>query len=306
MSNYFENFPKKLYKFGDDEDPIFFQKLTNYVDIIDNISQDASTYVEYEILDFERPDTLSHKLYGKSEYEWTFSLMNERLRECGWPLTLQEVSKYAVEIAYPNFVCEIGLTIPESALGDSAELGYQDSSDARNDILAKYVTTSFPIGQTVTIGNFYGEVLNKNIQNSEITIGNIKDSARGSIIPSGDSVAGVASYLAPTLISYGLQDSAIVTTQYPIVFSKTSPTIDSDVYLNEIMTISTKYEHEGVHHYEDSTGEEVDFLFDDSLSTKITNLDFIIGENEKSKKIKVIKKAYIDKIAGEHKRLTSR
>ena len=120
MSNYFENFPKVLYLFGDEEEPVLFQKLTQYVELIDTIRDDQGAYIEYEIRDGDRPDTLSYKLYGKSEYDWTFFLMNERLRETGWPKDTKQLYEYAQNTLFPNY---------------TAKLGFQerDSADARTD-----------------------------------------------------------------------------------------------------------------------------------------------------------------------------
>jgi len=306
MSNYFENFPRQLYKFGDAEDPVYFQKLAKYVDLVDRVADDASTYIEYEILDFDRPDTLAHKLYGTSEYEWTFFSMNARLRESGWPMTLQGIGDYAIKKAYPNYVCQLGISIPTVIVSDSAELGYVDSDTARVDVLAKHIAIAFPVGQTVTIGNFYGEVLDLNIQNAEVTIGNVKDSARSTTFATGDSVAGQAVYLAPTTITYGTDDIATIAVNYPIVYPDTIPTVDSAISLNEMLSVSTKYEYEGTHHFTDSVGEIVDYLFFAGAKTGISNIDWLIAENDKSKRIRVIKNQFIDKIVGEHKRLTAR
>lgn len=113
MSNYFENFPKILYKFGSNEAPVYFQKLSKYVDVVDTLKDRVSAYLEYEIRDYERPDTLAYRLYGKSEYEWTFFLMNDRLRECGWPLPTQDIYDFAVNEAYTGYVARI----------DAADLG---------------------------------------------------------------------------------------------------------------------------------------------------------------------------------------
>ena len=66
MSKYFENFPKVFYLFGEEESPVLFQQLTRYVDLIDILRDTTGAYIEYEIRDGDRPDTLAHRLYGKS------------------------------------------------------------------------------------------------------------------------------------------------------------------------------------------------------------------------------------------------
>lgn len=115
MSNYFKDFPKVLYKFGSNEAPVYFQKLSKYVDVVDSLKDKVATYIEYEIRDFDRPDTLSYRLYGKSEYDWTFFLLNDRLREMGWPMTQQDLYNYATQDAYIGYVAKLDVTTIDSA-----------------------------------------------------------------------------------------------------------------------------------------------------------------------------------------------
>jgi len=100
---YFRNFPLIPYFFGNEISATQFQNLTSYIDLIDQVADDASFYEKYEIKDGERPDALSYKLYGTSEYYWMFYLLNENIRRQGWPLTLQELQTKSREY-YPNKV----------------------------------------------------------------------------------------------------------------------------------------------------------------------------------------------------------
>ena len=83
---YFRNFPFIKYSFGDNEPEVYFQKMSSAIDLFDNIKQDVAFVTTKEIVDFERPDTFSYKLYKTPDYYWTFFLMNDKLRESGWPL----------------------------------------------------------------------------------------------------------------------------------------------------------------------------------------------------------------------------
>lgn len=103
MASYFQNFPKTLYKFANSTESVLFQDLSSYSDIIDNIKSSVATYTKYYILDNERPDQLSYKLYGTTAFYWTFFMMNDNIREQGWPLSSREVSLKA-EAEYPNTV----------------------------------------------------------------------------------------------------------------------------------------------------------------------------------------------------------
>ena len=122
MSVYFKNFPRVAYRFGEEDQPVSYQKLSKYVDVIDTLKENISTYIEYEIRDYDRPDTLSHRLYGTDEYEWTFFLMNERLRETGWPLSVNDLYDAAQKDFFKNYTAKLDLTavINSGAASDSA------------------------------------------------------------------------------------------------------------------------------------------------------------------------------------------
>lgn len=107
MATYFKNFPVLSYSFGDNEQPVAFQNLTAYVDLIDRIRDDISFYRKYYILEGDRPDQVSHKLYGSTDFYWTFFLLNDHLRLQGWPLTERELKKLAAE-EFPNTVLTTG------------------------------------------------------------------------------------------------------------------------------------------------------------------------------------------------------
>lgn len=99
--SFFRNFPIVNYNFGSETFNTAFQNLTAYIDLIDQVADDASYYQKYYIKDNTRPDVLSYELYGTTEFYWMFYLLNEKLRVQGWPLNSSDVFSYAQE-AYPN------------------------------------------------------------------------------------------------------------------------------------------------------------------------------------------------------------
>ena len=69
-----------------------------------------------------------------------------------------------------------------------------------------------------------------------------------------------------------------------------SPDSSDPLQLGASLT-NTVYEWEGTHHYENDSGEWLDKYFDNLTGAVLkTNLDFLIDENELSRKIRVIKK----------------
>jgi hypothetical protein len=97
MATYFKNVHYVPYYFGDDNTVTMHQNISAYVDLIDQIKNQKGFYEQYTILDGDRPDVLSQRLYGSPVYYWTFFLLNDRLREQGWPLTNQELEEFVQE-----------------------------------------------------------------------------------------------------------------------------------------------------------------------------------------------------------------
>lgn len=249
MSNYFKKFPKVAYRFGNEDQPVAYQKLSKYSDVIDQIKERISTYTEYEIRDFDRPETLSYRFYGTTDYEWTLFLMNERLRETGWPLTAQDLYEAAQKDFYKNYTCKLDISTADSA-----------SSFAN----------IYPVGQRVLVGDKEGIVVYKNLDLGEIVVSSDSD----------------------------------LTTSMAISYS------DSDVIPEQPLTVhapltNTVYEYEGTHHYENDSGEWVNIFLDDNTLNAIpkTNLEYLVDENDASKRIRLIKKNDIEAVVAEFKRV---
>ena len=103
MAQYFLDFPAVDYKFGNELTTNQFENIALYSDVIDQVRNYTSSYIDYNILPDERPDQVSQKLYGSTDYYWTFFIMNDKLREQGWPLSNTEARNYAIR-KYPDDV----------------------------------------------------------------------------------------------------------------------------------------------------------------------------------------------------------
>ena len=101
MSQFFANFPLVGYNFGNETQPALFQNISAYIKIIDDISDDIAFYTTVHIQDYDRPDSFSFKLYGTTEFYWTFYFLNDDVRESGWPLPQQDLLPKA-KVDYPH------------------------------------------------------------------------------------------------------------------------------------------------------------------------------------------------------------
>lgn len=99
--SYFLNFPTVLYKFGNEIDYNAFKNVSAYVDIVDQVKENSSFYIVYELKEGERPDQLSQDLYGSTDYYWTFFALNDHLKKYGWPIDPSKLETF-VKKKYPN------------------------------------------------------------------------------------------------------------------------------------------------------------------------------------------------------------
>lgn len=262
MSNYFKKFPKVLYLFGDEITPVAFQNLSKSSNYIKNISDEISTYIEYEIKDFERPDSLSQQLYGTSEYDWTFFMMNDPIMEQGWPLALQDLYQLSTTELHKDWTCKI-------------EYEYYTA-----DSVSKSISTKYPVGQTVSVNGKSLIVKSKNLQFGEISVYSPNYSVDSDFTAAGG------------LISY----------------------TDSDNVVIENNLVSTVKESFGTYEYRNSQGDPIDYLYfplynEQGEDTQvvvtpkiaITNLTKLIEDNDKLKKIRIIKKELIGNVVGKYK-----
>ena len=120
-TNYFKNFPIISYFFGTEGEANLIQNFAVYADVIDQIRNTTTAYTKYNILPDERPDQVSYKLYGTTDYYWTFFLMNDHLREQGWPLSNFKLFEFATK-KYNERVLETKTILSDKfAIGNDVE-----------------------------------------------------------------------------------------------------------------------------------------------------------------------------------------
>lgn len=167
---YFRNVASKNYRFGNNEQPVSYQDLTAYVAVVDRLKHNLAFYNNYYILDGDRPDQLSFKLYGTSKYYWMFYLMNDHIRERGWPLSENRLVE-KVKLDYPNTVLTTRDTLTGKFLPDSIVTGSGTGATGtvlnRNLDLGQIVVSTndtFSNSEVITEGN-----------NSAVLVGAVKE-----------------------------------------------------------------------------------------------------------------------------------
>jgi len=161
--SYFKNFPTVGYNFGDETDTTVIQNITVMSEIIDQIKDNITIYRDYYIPEGERPDQTSMKLYETPHLHWTFFLMNDNLREVGWPLSNKLLLDKAKK-EYPNTVLttrsvlydkfKVGQTIIGNVSGVTATINHRHLD--LGQVVITGATGTFTNGELITSINADG------------------------------------------------------------------------------------------------------------------------------------------------------
>ena len=147
---YFKDYRDLAYKFGDEEYTVAFQDLSTYVDVLDQVKENSSFYSYVHIPEGYRPDQMSNRLYGNPAYYWTFYLLNDKLREGGWPQNRDQLLNKAKH-DYPYQVVTIRQSFDFIQNGEVTD-------------------SMFLPGRTVTSGTASGVVVKRNLDLGQIVI----------------------------------------------------------------------------------------------------------------------------------------
>jgi len=96
---FFTQFPKTDYSIQNDAVQTKVTDYFRYVDVIDKLAKNVFAYSTVDILNGERPDNLSQRLYGTPDYYWTFFICNDELKQglSAWPKSQSELTAHIKE-----------------------------------------------------------------------------------------------------------------------------------------------------------------------------------------------------------------
>ena len=171
---YFKNFPRVPYVFGNLKEvgdarvtTEIFQNISTTADIFENIKNNSSFYSLYNVQDGDRPDQTSTYIYDTPVYHWTFALMNDKIKEKGWPLSNEELEK-KVKVDFPHTFINTRNSLTGIMLPGETVEGSQ--SGARGIVLRRHLDLGNIIVDKKTDTNFIaGEVLRNVTQIAGVT-----------------------------------------------------------------------------------------------------------------------------------------
>lgn len=105
MSYFFQGFPTILHDVYNNKKLVETVDIFRAVRVKRSMRDDVLLYKTYNIQDNERPDHVSMKLYGSTDYYWTFFMINENLvnSNLDWPLGRLELEN-KINTAYSGNV----------------------------------------------------------------------------------------------------------------------------------------------------------------------------------------------------------
>jgi hypothetical protein len=126
--SYFNKFSSTLYTFDNGEKGVM-QNLSSYAEILDEVKINSSFYKNYYIRNGERPDNVAFILYENPQLHWTLYLMNNHLREQGWPLDHTEiVEKAKRDLPYVTLSVD-DLIVDDFAVGSTVQANNASNGD---------------------------------------------------------------------------------------------------------------------------------------------------------------------------------
>lgn len=251
------------------------QNISVYAEILDEVKTNSAFYKNYYIRNGDRSDNLAFSLYENPMLHWTFYMMNDRLREQGWPLDHVEI----VEKAKKDFPY-ITITT-EDSIASSFEVGVTveatQSSDGSPSLSTGVIqSVNLDLGQLVieTNDNFKStDIVTAQQTMDQLQLVSVEDQ----YLSAHHYVYGQEFYVARNEIQisgpfFTFDEAEEKRLTYPDYSSlRVTKTASDDIFTN-VNDINR------------------------SIAVEVTNLDYYIQENDKLRSIIVLKPNSVNKV----------
>ena len=123
--SFFKNFPTRQYDIQSTGETVNVKDIFRHVDVDDIAADPYINYTYYKVTSGERPDVVSQKLYGTTDFYWTFFIVNDFLKEGigAWPKSEQELERYITKQYDNRSVLEILPGVFQETDGIKASFG---------------------------------------------------------------------------------------------------------------------------------------------------------------------------------------
>ena len=335
---FFNQFPKTLYSIENNGIQNVITDYFRYVDVIDQLAQSTYTYSTVDIIDSERPDTVSHRLYGTTDYYWTFFITNDSLKDgiSTWPKGDSEIKNYIAN-QYKNISA---FRFPFGKLDSNGNRSTLLGIPIKNESylpylrLCKIIANEGQSNQVFSSAKIVDYDPNKSliwIDNSDVTWfsddntlnaqvgdGGTLDTLYSSRAKTDMFYPGASADFTVQFISDGTGQVDILRKAFidevRLAVERFQPGLSSELLSNSDLDLSyilasTQYWKDGSlapAHYYDSTNvnEEItEFNAGPYATNYVSIYDDIIQENDQRRTIKVVNPIYIESFGREFKNL---
>ena len=293
---YFRNLPKIGYDFNRDG------IIQNVVDIfrqvrpLQNFVDDVSAYKFYEVPNGQRPDICSRKLYGTSDYHWTFFILNEFLHDgIGvWPMSQENLFDY-IKTEYNGVAIETRPDIQRNTDGGI--------TDFRDSLAGRFNVGEIAVGG---LSGAKGTVTKKDLQNNQLIIQNITNGTAGVDPISGGSNSSIeggafrgdgVGNVREAIIGQTSTDSITSWKVYDYAEAPHHWFVEGDVNQTEVANANF---------FSTTDNAETNLIIQygsTAAPTFIINRNYLFNLNEQRSKIKIIDPAYIARFVDDYENL---
>ena len=175
MANYFNKFPLTTYDFEGNNQRRLVTDLYRGVRAYSQV-EDFVGYTQYDILDGERPDQVSQRIYDTPDYWWTFFIINESLSSglIDWPKGNSELEEY-INLKYTGTVLTFFRDSGNSTLDDHFVrdnfIAGEDLKDTEGTIIGRVASVD-PIMNRIFVDSFTTPLTSENYSTLVTGIGN--------------------------------------------------------------------------------------------------------------------------------------
>ena len=163
---FFNNFPNTKYDFEGQGKLQNIKNIFRSVRALPEFIDEFTGYKLYDVINGERPDIVSQKLYGRPDFYWTFFVVNDFLHDGyrAWPMSQEDLLQY-FDTHYEGFVITTDPKIIPDADGldtfknsiagqfDLGEILHGGTSGAKGTLTKKDIDMNQLIIQDVTLGS---------------------------------------------------------------------------------------------------------------------------------------------------------
>ena len=187
---FFKQFPKIEYDFNRTgavtEMLDIFRSVRPLPDLVDNFSG----YRFYEVINGERPDIVSQRLYGTSDFYWTFFIVNDFLHDGyrSWPMSQEDLYAY-INKEYDGKVIEIQTTTLTDGDGRISTV---------DSIAGKFQLGEQLVGQT---SGAQGKLIKKNTDMNQLIVQNVTKAFLGNMHEPGGVREEIRGALSTDLVN---------------------------------------------------------------------------------------------------------